>query len=131
MAAAKPAGLPVDPFAAIFGGMGAGLGQGLGAAIGGAPAGPAISGGAPVDARSFMDGSGWTVSTGSSKATGGKSGGGTQGGTTGGMSAPGNPASGVLSPLFPTGIDGASMAGLSPVLLLGLGVMAWAMLRKG
>lgn len=42
---------------------------GLGQAIGGDP-GPAISGGT-TDARSFMDGSGWTVSTGSSKATGG------------------------------------------------------------
>jgi hypothetical protein len=42
---------------------------GLGEAIGGG-GGPMVSG-APVDARSFMDGSGWTVSTGSSRATGG------------------------------------------------------------
>lgn len=41
---------------------------GIGEAIGGG--GPMLSG-APVDARSFMDGSGWTVSTGSSRATGG------------------------------------------------------------
>lgn len=47
----------------------AGLMKGVGQAIGGDP-GPAISGGT-VDARSFMDGSGWTVSTGSSKAIGG------------------------------------------------------------
>lgn len=42
---------------------------GLGSALGGDP-GPVVSGGT-VDARSFMDGSGWTVSTGSSRATGG------------------------------------------------------------
>ena len=42
---------------------------GLGSALGGG-GGPNVSG-APVDARSFMDGSGWVVSTGSSKATGG------------------------------------------------------------
>lgn len=48
-------------------GVGALMG-GLGEAIGGG--GPMVSG-APVDARSFMDGSGWTVSTGSSRATGG------------------------------------------------------------
>ena len=41
----------------------------LGSALGGDP-GPVVSG-APVDARSFMDGSGWVVSTGSSKASGG------------------------------------------------------------
>lgn len=50
------------------GNMGAGIGQGIGEALGGG-GGPMITGG-PVDSRSFMDGSGWTVSTGSSKATG-------------------------------------------------------------
>lgn len=42
---------------------------GLGSALGGG-GGPTTSG-APVDARSFMDGSGWVVSTGSSRASGG------------------------------------------------------------
>jgi len=51
------------------GSLAGGLGKGLGDAIGGGPAVPMISGG-PVDSRSFMDGSGWTVSTGSSKANG-------------------------------------------------------------
>lgn len=46
------------------------LGQGLGEALGG-PKGPTISGGGTMDARSFMDGSGWVVATGSAKATGG------------------------------------------------------------
>lgn len=47
----------------------ASLAQGLGEALGGG-SGPIQSGG-QTDARSFMDGSGWVVSTGSSKATGG------------------------------------------------------------
>ncbi len=51
--------------ASLFGG----IGQGIGDAIGGG-GGPMVSGGT-VDARSFMDGSGWTVSTGKSKADGG------------------------------------------------------------
>jgi hypothetical protein len=52
-----------------------GLGKGLGDAIGGG-GGPMVSGGG-WDFRSAFDNSGWTVSTGSSKATGGaRSGGG-------------------------------------------------------
>ncbi|MDN3921510.1 hypothetical protein [Roseateles violae] len=47
-----------------------GLGKGLGDAIGGGGGGPSTSGGFN-DARSSFDASGWTVSTGSSKATGG------------------------------------------------------------
>ena len=47
---------------------GASLAKGIGDALGGG--GPNVSG-APVDARSFMDGAGWTVSTGQAKATGG------------------------------------------------------------
>lgn len=67
---------------AAFGPWGAAIGGALGAASdlaqGGAGPSTMISG-APVDARSFMDGSGWTVSTGSSNATGGKSGGASMG----------------------------------------------------
>jgi|GEM_PF-6593992 len=88
-----------------------GLGKGLGDAIGGG-GGPMVSGGS-VDARSAFDGSGWTVSTGSSKATGGaRSGGGSD---MGGTSAP------------PWASSGASQAGFGwlPALLL-LGVaLAW------
>lgn len=51
------------------GSLAGGLGKGLGDAIGGANRPPVISGG-PADSRSFMDGSGWTVSTGSSRASG-------------------------------------------------------------
>lgn len=67
-------------------GMGAnfagGLGTSLGRGIAGAPsAGPLVSGGGAQDARSFMDGSGWTVSTGGSRATGGTVGAKSQDGT--------------------------------------------------
>lgn len=58
-----------DPFSAFAGSFGAGLGQGVGDALGG-PKGPLISGSGAFDLRGFLDGSGWTVSTGSSKATG-------------------------------------------------------------
>lgn len=47
---------------------GASLAKGIGDALGGG--GPLVSG-APIDARSFMDGAGWTVSTGRAKASGG------------------------------------------------------------
>lgn len=47
---------------------GAALAKGVGDAISGG--GPVVSG-APIDARSFMDGAGWTVSTGRAKAIGG------------------------------------------------------------
>ncbi|OWQ83840.1 hypothetical protein CDN99_25580 [Roseateles aquatilis] len=117
-----------DPFGAFFGSMGAGIGNGLGAAIGGQPSGPTLSGG-NVDARSFMDGSGWTVATGGAKATGGQSGGGSQGGATGGLSVPGNPASSTLGPLFGDA-GGFSQAGMSPLMLLALGgLVLWAALR--
>lgn len=46
----------------------AGLGKGVGDAIAG-DSGPNLSG-SSADARSFFDGSGWTVSTGSARATG-------------------------------------------------------------
>ena len=52
-----------------LGSLAGGIGKGLGDAIGGGQAVPMISGG-PVDSRSFMDGSGWTVATGGSKTTG-------------------------------------------------------------
>lgn len=47
---------------------GAALAKGVGDAIGG---GGPVTSGAPIDARSFMDGAGWTVSTGRAKAIGG------------------------------------------------------------
>jgi hypothetical protein len=59
-----------DPFSAFAGSLGGGLGKGLGDAIGGGGGGPMVSGG-KTDARSGMDGSGWAVATGGSKATGG------------------------------------------------------------
>ena len=46
---------------------GASLAQGIGSALAGGP----VTSGAPIDARAFMDGAGWTVSTGRSKASGG------------------------------------------------------------
>ena len=49
---------------------GSALAGSIGNALGGGPTN--ITSGAPVDARSFMDGSGWTVSTGRGKATGGE-----------------------------------------------------------
>lgn len=84
------------------GNMGAGIGQGIGQALGGGDAGPMMAGG-PVDARSFMDGSGWTVSTGSSKATGARQEG------RGGFGA-------------------ASIAQPSPVAMAGLGDSPWTLL---
>lgn len=62
--------MALDPFSQFLGSMGSGVGKGIGDAISGGPAGPMISGG-PTDARSGMDGSGWTVSTGRGTATGG------------------------------------------------------------
>jgi len=58
---------------AAFGPWGSAAGAAFGglADIAGAGGGPQVLSSA-VDARSFMDGSGWTVSTGSSKATGGE-----------------------------------------------------------
>lgn len=87
-----------------------GLGKGLGDAIGGG-GGPMVSGG---DARSAFDGSGWTVSTGSSRATGGA--------RTGGADLGGAAAS-------PFGFGGGQVSqagfGWLPALLL-LGVaLAW------
>lgn len=48
---------------------GAELAKGIGSAFASVPDN-LVSGGGPIDARSFMDGAGWTVSTGRSKATG-------------------------------------------------------------
>ena len=117
LAAGAQAGAAFGPWGAAIGGA-----AGLVGDIANSPTGPMISGGGAIDARSFMDGSGWTVSTGSSKATGGKSGGGSQ---DGGLSPPGNPASSLGS----LGYLGASEAGMSPVMLLALsGVLLWAIL---
>ena len=114
LAAGAQAGAAFGPWGAAIGGA-----AGLVGDIANSPAGPMISGGGAIDARSFMDGSGWTVST---KATGGKSGGGSQ---DGGLSQPGNPASslGALGPL------GVSEAGVNPLMLLALGgLVLWAIL---
>lgn len=67
------AGVPGDPISSFVGSVGAGLGKGIGDAIGGGSA-PLVSGGG-WDFRNAFDGSGWTVSTGSSRAQGGSSGG--------------------------------------------------------
>lgn len=85
-----------------------GLGKGLGDAIGGG-GGPLVSGGT-VDARSAFDGSGWTVSTGSSKAAGGSR---TGGADLGGMAG------------YPMGgLNTASQAGVMlPLALLLLGMV--------
>lgn len=97
-----------NPLTAFVGNLGSGLGKGLGDAIGGG-GGPMVSGGA-VDSRSFMDGSGWTVSTGSSRATGGKS-----GGASGGAATP-----------HPGYMGSATQAAGSPWLMLAMaGGLAW------
>ncbi len=89
-----------------------GIGKGLGDAIGGG-GGPMVSGGT-TDARSMMDGSGWTVSTGSSRATGGRAGGAT-------MGQPTAPAFGY-----------ADQAGMNPLLALALaGAFAAFIIKRG
>lgn len=87
------------------------LGQGLGSALGGG--GPMVSGGS-VDAKSWMDGSGWTVSTGSSKASGGD--------RSGGANTGAAPAA--ASPFQP------QQAGMNWLLLLAFGSVLWAFVRK-
>lgn len=58
------------PVAALAANFAAGVGKGVGDAISGAgDTGPNLSG-SSADARSFFDGSGWTVSTGTGRATG-------------------------------------------------------------
>lgn len=90
-----------------------GLGKSLGDGISGG-SGPLVSGGGALDARSFMDGSGWTVATGGSRARGGTVGAKSQNGT---LEAP--PGYGADQP--------ATRAGLSP---LAMGAML-AMLAGG
>ena len=91
----------------------------FGEALGGG-AGPAVSS-AQADARSFFDGSGWTVSTGSGRATGGTSGGGMRApGGTGGAAAPGwEPAPG-----------GAMQAGGGWLTLAMVGGLVWFIARN-
>lgn len=102
-----------NPLSSFVGNLGSGLGKGLGDAIGGG-GGPLVSG-SSMDARSFMDGSGWTVSTGSSRATGGKSGG-------------ANGGSGAATPHPGYGVQQA--AG-SPWLMLAMaGGIAWMYFKK-
>ncbi|MFN3812157.1 MAG: hypothetical protein ACK4S6_16250 [Roseateles asaccharophilus] len=102
-----------DPMTAFVGNIGAGLGKGLGDAIGGG-GGPMISGGT-TDARGFMDGSGWTVSTGRSRASGGTSGGTRQ-------EAAGQGWQGL----------GAQQAGIHPMMALAMaGLFAMFILRAG
>lgn len=98
-------------FAGSFGGS---LGAGLGNALGGG--GPLVSG-ASVDGRGFLDGSGWTVATGSSRATGG---------TSGGLSAPGRAPDAPDYGATPT----RAGAGLIGGLLL-VSVAAWWIARGG
>lgn len=107
------AGIPGDPLSAFAGGLGGGLGKGLGDAIGGG--GPMVSGGT-TDARSGMDGSGWTVTTGGSRATGATRG-------SGGLDMSGQPS-------MPIGQ--ASMAGFSglPMLLMA-GLFVYFLARGG
>jgi hypothetical protein len=72
----------LEMMAAQFAGsFGSSLGAGMGG--GGGPGGgaPLLSGGGALDARSFMDGSGWTVATGGSRARGGTVGAKSQDGT--------------------------------------------------
>lgn len=83
--------------AQFAGGLGKSLGDGV---TGGG--GPLVSGGGALDARSFMDGSGWTVATGGSRSKGGTVGAKTQHGT---LDAP---------PGY--GADSARHAGVSPVM---------------
>lgn len=80
----------------------AGAGKSLGEGITGGGGGPMVSGGGAMDARSFMDGSGWTVATGGSRSKGGTVGAKSQDGT---LEAP---------PGY--GADGATQAGVSPVM---------------
>jgi hypothetical protein len=107
-------GVPADPFSAFAGQLGGGLGKGLGDAIGGG-GGPMVSGGT-TDARSGMDGSGWTVTTGGSRATGATRG-------SGGLDLSGQPS-------MPIGQ--ASMAGLGglPMLLMA-GLFVYFVARGG
>lgn len=94
------------------------LGKGVGEAIGGG-GGPLVSGTGSTDARGFMDGSGWTVSTGSSRATGGTSGGTRQ---EGGMPSGGGPLGSGVAPLN---------AGINPVLALAMcGAFAWYIAKR-
>jgi hypothetical protein len=99
-------------FMPAIGNLASGLGKGLGDAIGGGGGGgPMVSGGT-VDARSSFDGSGWTVSTGASKATGGA--------RTGGADLGGMPA----EPFGPNAASQAGFGWLPALLLLGV-ALAW------
>lgn len=103
----------MEAIAAKFAGqLGAGLGQGLGDAIGGGGGGPTITGG-QTDARSFMDGSGWTVSTGRGSATGARQ---------DGRSTMGGPSVAQPAPLAMAGMGDNP---LMLVLLLAFGYAVW------
>jgi hypothetical protein len=112
-----PAAIPGDPLSSFVGnlgsGLGSGLGKGLGDAIGGG-GGPLISGGG-WDFRSNFDGSGWTVSTGNSRATGGA--------RTGGTSQDGSPAG-------PVGLPQQAGLGFVGTLLM-VGVFAYFIFNGG
>lgn len=116
---ALPAG---DPFSAFAGGLGGGLGKGLGDAIGGGGGGPMISGGGRTDARSGMDGSGWTVSTGGGRATGGA--------RTGGMDMSGG-MSGGEEAFAGLGGGGQTMAGVNPLLMIVMIGLAVMFIKRG
>lgn len=95
-------------------------GAAAGALLGGA-ADIASSGGGPqllssaVDARSFMDGSGWTVSTGQGKSTGGDR-----------RDAPGQSAASAALSAQPFMTESSQAGGwLMPLAALGMLVMLW------
>lgn len=128
MVAGAQAGAAFGPWGALIGG-----------AMGGASdlGSQALSGAneskANTDARSFYDGSGWTVSTGSSRATGGARSGGPDMSSTGSPSFGNTPAG---MPALPAGIDGLgtfSSGGLfsSPWLWLAIAAGAGIFLAKG
>lgn len=98
-----------------------GIGKGIGDAIGGGGGGPLVSGTGPSDSRGFMDGSGWTVSTGGGRATGGTSGGTRQEGANMQPGAGGMQGLGM----------GTQQAGMNPVLMLALfGGAVWFIVKR-
>lgn len=124
MVAGAQAGAAFGPWGAAIGGA-----AGLASDLANSPTGPMISGGGSIDARSFMDGSGWTVSTGKATATGGKSGGGTQGGNTNPSGGGTGTGAGASFAGMGFGMDGSQQAGMQPLMLLALGgLVLWALL---
>jgi hypothetical protein len=103
---------------AAFGPWGAAIGAGVGMVSDMSKEGPLtqVSGGGPFDSRGFLDGSQWTVSTGSSKAIGGARSGDDPWGS---------------SSLFggATGVDQAGL-GSSPLALVALALLCLFAIKK-